>query len=180
MQDPVAAGDWRGRARALAEEGWRLVDLCGLDRLGLGGSTRFEIVVQLLHDERRERLTLHVSAGDDDPELPSVTEVWPVADWMEREAFDMYGIRFEGHPNLVRILMPEEWEGHPQRKDYGVGKVPIEFVPQPFLQIDAPGQSSRGAAGGRKLDRLGQAGPPERATTTLDRDAASQAGRDGN
>jgi hypothetical protein len=61
--------------------------------------------------------------------------------------------------------MPDEWEGHPQRKDYGVGKVPVEFVPQPFLQIDAPGQTPKGAVGGHKLDRLGQAGPPQRATT---------------
>jgi NADH:ubiquinone oxidoreductase subunit C len=180
VQDPIAAGDWRERARALAEEGWRLVDLCGLDRLGLGGPTRFEIVVQLLHNERRERLQVHVAAGDDDPQVPSVTKVWPVADWMEREAFDMYGIRFDDHPNLVRILMPEEWEGHPQRKDYGVGKVPIEFVPQPFLQIDSPGQSSRGAAGGSELDHLGQAGPPQRSATTLDRDTASRGTHDGD
>ena len=179
MQGPIAAGDWRERARALAGEGWHLVDLCGLDRLGLGGSTRFEVVVQLLHNERKERLQLHVAAGDDDPELPSVTDVWPTADWMEREAFDMYGIRFDGHPNLVRILMPEEWEGHPQRKDYGVGKVPIEFVPQPFLQIDAPGQTSRGAVGGSKLDRLGQAGPPERAATALEPNVTVE-GRDGD
>jgi NADH:ubiquinone oxidoreductase subunit C len=178
VEGPIAAGHWLERARTLEQEGWRLVDLCGLDRLGLGGSTRFEIVVQLLHAERKERLMLHVAAGDTDPRLPSVTETWPVANWMEREAFDMYGIRFEGHPNLTRILMPEEWEGHPQRKDYGVGKVPVEFVPQPFLQIDAPGQTSKGAAGGYKLDRLGQAGPPARATTTQSPDATD--GSDGD
>ena len=165
MEGPIAAGHWLERARTLADEGWRLVDLCGLDRLSLGDSTRFEIVVQLLHAERKERLTLHVAAGDTDPQLPSVTATWPAANWMEREAFDMYGIRFDGHPNPTRILMPDEWEGHPQRKDYGVGKVPVEFVPQPFLQIDAPGQTPKGAVGGHKLDRLGQAGPPQRATT---------------
>jgi NADH:ubiquinone oxidoreductase subunit C len=180
VEGPIAAGHWRERAHALAEEGWRLVDLCGLDRLSLGGATRFEIVVQLLHAESKKRLMLHVSAGDDDPQLPSVTEIWPVADWMEREAFDMYGIRFEGHPDLTRILMPEEWEGHPQRKDYAVGKVPVEFVPQPFLQIDGPGQSSKGATGGRKLDRLGQAGPPVRAAVTLEPSNEATDGGDGD
>jgi NADH:ubiquinone oxidoreductase subunit C len=180
VEGPIAAGHWRERARALAEEGWRLMDLCGLDRLGLGGATRFEIVVQLLHAESKKRLMLHVSAGDAEPQLASVTEIWPVANWMEREAFDMYGIRFDGHPDLTRILMPEEWEGHPQRKDYAVGKVPVEFVPQPFLQIDTPGQSPRGATGGRKLDRLGQAGPPERASTSLQAPAEAAESSDGD
>jgi NADH-quinone oxidoreductase subunit C len=159
----IPAGEWIERARALAAQGWGLVDLCGLDRLSLDGGTRFEVVVQLLHPERKGRMTLHVAAGEDEPEVPSVTEVWPTANFMEREAFDMYGIRFAGHPSLQRILMPDEWEGHPQRKDYGVGKVPVEFVPQPWLQIDAPGQAPDGEEAERRVDPLGQAGPPERA-----------------
>jgi NADH-quinone oxidoreductase subunit C len=163
--ETVAAGKWSERAHELAAEGWMPVDLCGLDRLALGGESRFEVVVQLLHVERRERTTVHVAAGDDDPEVPSVAELWPAVSAMEREAFDMFGIRFEGHPNLTRILMPDEWEGHPLRKDYGVGKVPIEFVPQPFLQIDAPGQSPEGGEAGAEVDRLGQAGAPERSAT---------------
>ena len=73
---------------------------------------------------------------------------------------DMFGIRFEGHAGLTRIFMPDEWEGHPQRKDYGVGKVPVEFIPQPFLQIDRPGQSPIGSRAGSELDRLGQPRDP--------------------
>jgi NADH-quinone oxidoreductase subunit C len=163
MASPIPAGEWAERARTLADEGWWLVDLCGLDRLSIGGAPRFAVVCQLLHPERKERMSCHVEAGDESPEVPSVVSVWPTADFMEREAFDMFGIRFGGHPNLTRILMPDEWEGYPLRKDYGVGKVPVEFVPQPFLQIDAPGQAARGAEAGRSLDHLGQAGPPERA-----------------
>lgn len=158
----IAAGSWSDRARELASEGWWLADLCGLDRLGLGGEPRFEVVVQLVHHTRKERMTVHVAAEGEPPSVPSVSEVWPTADFMEREAYDLMGIVFEGHPNLTRILLPDEWEGHPLRKDYGVGKVPVEFVPQPFLQIDPPGQSPRSEQAGRDVDRLGQAGPPER------------------
>jgi NADH:ubiquinone oxidoreductase subunit C len=160
---PMPAKQWAERARALADEGWWLADLCGLDRLSLAGEgARFHVVVQLLHHERRERMTVHVEAAGDPPTVPSVALVWPSVDHMEREAFDMYGIVFEGHPNLRRILMPDDWEGHPQRKDYGVGKVPVEFVPQPFLQIDAPGQGTSGDEAGREVDDLGQGGRPER------------------
>jgi NADH:ubiquinone oxidoreductase subunit C len=158
--ETVMAPEWAERARALAADGWDLMDLCGVDRLGLGGEPRFEAVVQLLNKERRERLTVHVGATGDQPTIPSVTGIWPTANFMEREAFDMFGIRFEGHPALTRIFMPDDWEGHPQRKDYGVGKVPVEFIEQPFLQIDRPGQSPVGARAGSRLDRLGQPRDP--------------------
>ena len=68
-----------------------------------------------------------VGVDGEPPAVPSVTGIWPGANWFEREAYDMFGIVFEGHPNLTRILMPDEWEGHPLRKDYSVGKVPVEY-----------------------------------------------------
>jgi NADH-quinone oxidoreductase subunit C len=73
-----------------------------------------------------ERVRLHVWLDDGEP-VSSVVEIWPTADWHEREAFDLLGIRFQGHPNLVRILMPDEWEGHPLRKDYPIGGEPVRF-----------------------------------------------------
>jgi NADH:ubiquinone oxidoreductase subunit C len=119
-------------------------------------NSRFEVVAQFLHHERRERTTVHVVADGDPPAVPSITELWPSADFMEREAFDLIGIVFHGHPNLKRIMLPDEWEGHPLRKDYGVGKIPVEFVPQPFLQFDSPHQQPNSAEAGVKVDRLGQ------------------------
>ncbi len=151
-----ASGDWARQAAMLKKDGWWLADLCGLDRLGIGGKDRFEVVVQLINPSLKERRTLHVAATGETPAVPSVTGVWPGANYMEREAFDLFGIRFEGHPNLTRILLPDEWEGHPLRKDYGVGKVPVEFLPQPLLQVDSPGQAPSGQAAGAALDSLGQ------------------------
>jgi NADH:ubiquinone oxidoreductase subunit C len=170
------------RAEALAAEGWRLADLTAIDLIGLpndpearrawrgagfaevpedapaaeGGGHRFEVVVQLRHLGDRKVRTIHVPATGEPPAVPSVTPVWEAANFPEREAFDMFGIHFEGHPNLTRILMPDEWEGYPLRKDYGVGKVPIEFVPQPFMQIAGPGQAPSGDEAHIELDRLGQ------------------------
>ena len=156
----LEASEWLERAQALADEGWELRDLAGVDTSGLKGfESRFEVVVQLLHAERKERATLHVMAAGDPPTVPSVVSLWPTANFMEREAYDMFGIVFEGHPKLTRILMPEEWEGHPLRKDYGVGKVQVEFKPQPFLQIEAPGQSPSPHEARREVDGLGQPVP---------------------
>lgn len=152
----IPAGDWLDRARALKDEGWWLADLCGLDRMHLGYTDRFGVVVQLLHRERKERQTLHIAASGEPPTVPSVNGVWGTANFMEREAYDLFGIVFEGHPNLTRILLPDEWEGHPLRKDYGVGKVPVDFVEQPFLQIQGPGQGPNSAEAEREVDRLGQ------------------------
>ncbi len=81
---------------------------------------RFELNYHLVSIPRRARLRLRVRLPGENPAVESVTSVWPGADWMEREAFDLFGIRFEGHPNLRRILLPEDWEGYPLRKDYPV------------------------------------------------------------
>lgn len=94
-----------------------LIDLCGVDFPGR--EPRFEVVYHLLSLESRRRLRLKVTAGEDTP-VPSVTGVWRAADAPEREAWDLFGIRFEGHPGLTRILMWEGFEGHPLRKDFPV------------------------------------------------------------
>jgi len=152
----LTGSEWLERATALKDEGWWLADLCGLDRLHLGFDERFGIVVQLLHRERKERQTIHVAASGEPPTVPSITSLWSGANFFEREAYDLLGIHFEGHPNLDRILMPDDWVGHPLRKDYGVGKVPVDWIPQPVLQIGAPGQSPKGDEAAVRLDHLGQ------------------------
>ncbi len=81
---------------------------------------RFEVVYHLLSISRRARLRVKVRLGGDDPRVHSVTSVWPSANFFEREVFDLFGIHFEDHPYLRRLLMPENWEGHPLRKDYPV------------------------------------------------------------
>jgi NADH-quinone oxidoreductase subunit C len=89
--------------------------------------TRFSVSYHLLRvsdDPARVRLQVWLADGE---EVDSVIGVWPAVDWYEREAYDMFGIVFRGHPNLVRILMPEDWEGHPLRKDYPIGGEPVRF-----------------------------------------------------
>jgi NADH-quinone oxidoreductase subunit C len=93
------------------------------------------VVHHLLSMTHNRRVRLEVSVPDADPHLPSVVPVYPTADWHEREAWDMFGIVFDGHPALTRILMPDDWPGHPQRKDYPLGGIPVEYkgatVPPP-------------------------------------------------
>lgn len=93
------------------------IDVCGVDYLG-HKEHRFEVVYHLFSVSQRQRIRLKVEVDESDPVLPSVIGVWRGVDWFERECWDMYGIRFEGHPELKRILMYEEFEGHPLRKDY--------------------------------------------------------------
>jgi NADH-quinone oxidoreductase subunit C len=99
----------------------------GLQKLPELKPWRFSVSYHLLamrQDPVRVRLQCRL---DEDESLPSVISVWPTADWHEREQFDLMGIRFDGHPNLVRLLMPEDWEGHPLRKDYPIGGEPVRF-----------------------------------------------------
>jgi NADH-quinone oxidoreductase subunit C len=95
-----------------------LSDITTVDRFPL--EPRFEVNYHLLSLDRRERLRLKVRLSGSDPTVRSVTSVWPTANWHERENFDLFGIRFEGHPDLRRILMPDDWEGYPLLKDYPV------------------------------------------------------------
>jgi NADH-quinone oxidoreductase subunit C len=113
--DPAAIADI---CRFLKESGYRLSGVTGVDWHPL--EPRFE-VVYLLHSIRdRQRVRLKCKLHGDAAELDSVTGVWPGANWYERETFDLFGIRFNGHPNLTRIMMPDTWHGYPLRKDFPV------------------------------------------------------------
>ncbi|MEU6021028.1 NADH-quinone oxidoreductase subunit C [Micromonospora sp. NPDC048871] len=98
----------------------------GVDYLG-ADARRLHVVYLLTSMTYRRRVRLEVAVSAEEPHLPSVTAVYPTADWQEREAYDMFGVIFDGHPALTRILMPDDWEGHPQRKDYPLGGVPVEY-----------------------------------------------------
>ena len=103
-----------------------LENLCGVDYLGR--SPRFEVVYHLLSLTNRHRVCLKVGLADPTPTVASLTPLWSTANYQEREAYDMLGIVFEGHPSLDRILMPDDWEGHPQRKDVPLGGEEVAFT----------------------------------------------------
>lgn len=88
---------------------------------------RFELVVSFLSHEHKARTRLRIQVPEGDPTVASIVDLHPGADALEREVFDMFGITFDGHPDLTRILMPEDWDGHPLRKDYAVGAIPVQF-----------------------------------------------------
>ena len=102
-----------------------LVDLCGVD--WQGQEERFEVVYHLLSLPNRARLRVKARCTEDDPTMPTVTGLWPGANFFERETYDLLGIVFEGHPDLRRIVLPEDWEGHPLRKDYDLTQEPVAF-----------------------------------------------------
>ena len=88
---------------------------------------RFELVVNLTSIATRDRIRVRVQIPESDPTVASAFDLWPGTEAMESEVYDMFGISFEGHPDLTRILMPEDWDGHPLRKDYAVGRIPVQF-----------------------------------------------------
>jgi NADH-quinone oxidoreductase subunit C len=114
-----------------------LSSVSGVDYLG-HDDRRLHAVYQLTSLTYRRRIRLECAVPAEAPRIPSVTGVYPTADWQERETYDMFGILFDGHPALTRILMPDDWEGHPQRKDYPLGGVPVEYkgaeIPPPDLR----------------------------------------------
>jgi NADH-quinone oxidoreductase subunit C len=117
-------------ARALRDDPDLRFEMC----LGVSGvhfpeerGRELHAVYPLLSITHNRRLRLEVACPDDDPHIPSVTGVWPANDWHEREAWDFFGIIFDGHPALTRIEMPDDWPGHPQRKDYPLGGIPVEY-----------------------------------------------------
>jgi NADH-quinone oxidoreductase subunit C len=95
-----------------------LSDATAVDRWPI--EPRFEVVYHLASESRRCRLRLKVRLSENDASVPTISGLWPGANWLEREIWDLFGIRFEGHGDLTRLLMPEDWEGHPLRKDYPV------------------------------------------------------------
>ena len=95
---------------------------------------RFEVVVQLLSISKNQRKTIKVFVDDKDLSIPSITDIYPSANFYEREAFDMFGINFLEHPDLTRILMPDDWNGHPLRKNYGSGRIPVQFKNAPKVE----------------------------------------------
>jgi len=121
---------------ALADDGFSMcVDLTGVDYLEYSArplpdgvqAERFEVVVNLLDIRQRRRIRVRVQVPESDASLPSLFDIYPGTEAMEREVFDMFGVSFTDHPDLTRILMPEDWEGHPLRKDYDVGTIPVQF-----------------------------------------------------
>ena len=121
---------------ALKADGYDLcADLCAVDYLGHNARVlpegvtpeRFEVVVNLLSLGDKTRVRVRVQVPEADPVVASLFSLYPGTEAMEREAWDMFGVAFAGHPDLTRILMPEDWEGHPLRKDYAQGRVPVQF-----------------------------------------------------
>ena len=136
---PGRAGDF-DLVRALLDDGYQMcVDVTAVDYLTaverplpMGvAPERFEVVVSLLSFADYRRIRVRVQVPEHDPRITSLFELHPGTEAMEREVYDMFGILFEGHPDLSRILMPDDWEGHPLRKDYGIGRIPVQFKGAP-------------------------------------------------
>jgi NADH-quinone oxidoreductase subunit C len=133
-------GSYHALVASLRDGGFEMcADLCAVDYLGHPGRTlpsgvdaqRFEVVVNLLSLSARRRVRVRVQVPESDPRIDSIFDLYPGTEAMEREAYDLLGILFDGHPDLSRILMPEDWEGHPLRKDFGSGRVPVQFKEAP-------------------------------------------------
>lgn len=124
-------------ATAAHEDGFdQLIDLTAVDYLAFAAprglpeghaEERFEVVTQLINHESGERVRIRVQIPGAEPVVPSLFDLWPGSEALEREVFDMFGIEFADHPDMSRILMPEDWIGHPLRKDYAVGAIPVQF-----------------------------------------------------
>jgi len=122
----VPATLWKETAEAAHRAGFEmLVDVTTVDRVRTRRS--FEVVASLLSLGHRLRLRMITEVSEDDPRIASLCSVFPGANFFEREAYDMFGVVFDDHPDMTRILMPDDWEGHPLRKDFAVGWVPVQF-----------------------------------------------------
>ncbi len=115
----IASDQIRAAAQTLQAAGYNFFeDLTAVD--WFPASPRFQLSYHILSHRYKERIRLRVLVDEADPAVESITLLWPAANFYEREVFDLFGIRFEGHPNLRRIMMPDDWNGHPLRKDYPV------------------------------------------------------------
>jgi NADH-quinone oxidoreductase subunit C len=127
--------------RTLTEDGYlQCLDVTAADYLRHPGRTdlppgvepeRFELVVQMINHAERARVRIRVQVPEDDATVPSLFALHPGTEALEREVFDLFGITFDDHPDLTRILMPEDWVGHPLRRDYGIGRIPVQFKGAP-------------------------------------------------
>jgi NADH/F420H2 dehydrogenase subunit C len=127
----VPAEAWQPFASAARDFGFEMcIDVTAVDWLR-ARPQRFEVVANLVSVSHQLRLRMITDVDGETPLLSSLTSVWPGANFAEREVYDMFGITFEGHPDLTRILMPDEWEGHPLRKDFDTGSVPVQFKAAP-------------------------------------------------
>jgi NADH-quinone oxidoreductase subunit C len=132
--------DYHALCAALKADGYAMpVGVSGVDYLTHPGrdlpegivAERFEVVVELLSLAEHKRVRVRCQVPGDDPHVPTLFDLWPGTEAHERETYDMFGVRFDGHPDPSRILMPEDWEGHPLRKDYDTGHVPVQFKEAP-------------------------------------------------
>ena len=130
----ISIEDYFQKVEELKNDGYEMmVDLTAIDWFRKK-EPRFEVVVNLLSVSKNKRISIKVKLNDE-LTIPSITSLYPSANFYEREVFDMFGINFEGHPDLTRILMPDDWNGHPLRKDYGSGRIP---VPVSYTHLTLP------------------------------------------
>ena len=128
-------------ATELRSDGYnQLIDVTAVDYLTYDGRRalpegvepeRYELVIALISHAKRERIRLRVQVPADEPRVASMFDLYPGSEALEREVYDMFGIEFENHPDLTRILMPEDWIGYPLRKDYAIGSIPVQFKDAP-------------------------------------------------
>ena len=129
----VEVTEYHSHVKTLFEEGYEMmVDLTSVDWFRKK-EPRFEIIVNLLSLSKNLRKTIKLQVPDDTLTVPSITDIYPGANFYKREVFDMFGVIFENHPELTRILMPDDWIGHPLRKDYGSGRIPVQFKNAPSV-----------------------------------------------
>ncbi len=133
MADVAAHAARRGAVHDAHRHGGRRSSARRLAHLAYPGVTpeRFEVVVNFLSHTRNRRIRIICEVPASDPTVPSLTPIYPGANFPERESFDLFGITFEGHPDLTRILMPDDWHGHPLRKDDAAARVPVTFKGDP-------------------------------------------------